>query len=65
MPVEIVLVGATEGEEVIALQHGDVVSVEIILAIPEARADGLRVHVVRGQYRGGKLAERLEGSAEP
>src|SRR5689334_18464374 len=43
----------------VTLQHGDVVSEELILAVPEACADVLRVHVVRCKHRRA-LAKRLQ-----
>ena len=64
VPVLVALIGATEGEEVVALQHRDVVAKEVILTIPETGADILGVHVVRSENRRAGLAKRLEGATE-
>ena len=60
VPIIVALIGAAESEEVIALQHSDVVAEEVIVAIPEPRANVLSVDVVRSEYSGSVFAERLE-----
>src|SRR5690242_17402539 len=47
----------------VTLQHGDVVAEELVLAVPEACADVLRVHVVGCKNRGA-LSKRLQGAAK-
>jgi len=60
MVVIVTLVGATEGEKVVALEHGPVVAQEFILPIPEASADALGIHVVGGKDCSSSLSKRLK-----
>src|SRR5579859_596960 len=63
MIVVIALIGAAEGKEVIAFQHGDIVAEELVLTIPKPGADALGVHVI-WRENGGAFAERLQGAAK-
>ena len=65
MVVVISLIGAAESKEMIALQYGDVIAKELVLAIPEAHANVLSIHVVRNERGGGKFTKRLERASEP
>ena len=44
--IPIVLVGTAKREEVVALEHGDIVAQHLIVSIPETVARVLRVHIV-------------------
>jgi hypothetical protein len=67
VPVEVVLVHATELDHVFALQPGRIVANHIVLAIPEAGTRLLRIHVVgldRSLVWAVGLAKWLQRSAE-
>ena len=49
MPIEVPLIEATELEQMVAFQQIQIVAEHVILAVPKARADVLRVHVVGNQ----------------
>ena len=57
--VEVVLVLAAELDKVIALQLGQVIAEEVILAVPDTGADVLCIDVVRRENDRGALAERF------
>ena len=64
MPVEVVLIGAAELEEVVAFQRTHVVAKHVVLTIPKPRTRLLRVHVVGSQYLVTRLAQRFQRSVD-
>src|SRR5206468_7971597 len=55
--VEIALPRSAETENVITLHHRQIVAQQLVLAIPEALANALRIHVVRNQSVGTLTAD--------
>src|SRR5580704_16123649 len=64
MVIVIVLIGAAEREQVVAMQRGNVVLDHFVLTIPEPLPDALRIHVIRNQ-RAGALAADFERATRP
>ena len=64
MPVEVVLIRATELEQVVALQHAHIIAEHVVFSIPEAGTRLLRIHVVGSQNVVPAFAERLKRAAQ-
>ena len=64
MVVPVALVLAAELQQVIPLQHADVVAEEVVMSIPEASADVLGVDVKRGQNVLIRFTEGLERATQ-
>ena len=56
MVIPIVLIGAAKLEQVVAFQHGNVVTNHVVVSIPEAAANVLVVDVERAKNLGLRLA---------
>src|ERR1019366_5960687 len=66
MVVPIVLIRTAKLEQMVALQHGEVVTKHLIVPIPETPADLLIVNVERAEILGCRLAAiQFQRAAEP
>ena len=65
MPVEVVLIGAAELEQVITFQHGNIIAEHMIFSIPKTGTGLLRVYVIGAEILSFGLASLdFEGSAQ-
>ena len=64
VPVPVALISAAESEKVIALQHGDVVAEVIVVAVPEAGSDALRIYVVWNERQEPVFAPGLQSGSK-